>query len=54
MKKEFEVTYKFSDVIDNIEAKSKEEAEAIANVRAEEGSVHSNTDLYEIEVQEIE
>ena len=51
---EFEITYKFSDVVENIKAKSKEEVEKIANNKAKDGSIHGNTELYEIEVNEID
>lgn len=55
-KKEYEVIYKFSDVIDNIEAGSKEEAEQIADERIERDRYNpkDDTSCYEIEVEEME
>jgi len=55
-KKEYEVIYKFSDVIETIEAGSKEEAEEIADERIEKDrySPKDDTSCYEIEVEEIE
>ena len=54
--RQFQIIYKFSDVIDNIEAETKEEAERIANERAyngdEETCPSNNTECYEIEVEE--
>lgn len=57
MKKQFEVIYKFSDVIDNIEAENEEEAKKLADERLESG--HPNYDptgdtrCYDVEVEEI-
>lgn len=54
-KKEYQVIYKFSDVIDTIEAHSKEEAEQIADERFNsENSPDKDTSCYEIEVEEEE
>lgn len=53
-KKEYEVIYKFTDVIDNIEAGSKEEAEEIADERisSDRYNPKDDTSCYEIEVVE--
>ncbi|KKK77664.1 hypothetical protein LCGC14_2851350 [marine sediment metagenome] len=55
-KKEYEVTYKFSDVFEIIEAGSKEEAEQIADDRVESDRYNPkhDTSCYEIEVEEGE
>lgn len=53
--KEFEVTYKFSDVIDTIEAETEEEAQKIADERLlTDYNPQQDTTCYEIEVLEIE
>uniref|UniRef100_A0A6M3LLP7 Uncharacterized protein n=1 Tax=viral metagenome TaxID=1070528 RepID=A0A6M3LLP7_9ZZZZ len=52
MKKEFQVIYNFSQVIDNIEAENQEEAERIANERAEDMS-YEHTSVCDLEVEEI-
>ena len=52
IKKEFQVIYNFSQVIDNIEAESQEEAERIANERAEEMS-YEHTSVCDLEVEEV-
>ena len=55
MKKEYQVIYKFSDVIDNIEAESKEEAEKIAESRLmSDYNPQNDTTCYDIEVEEVE
>ena len=51
-KKEYDVTYKFSDVIQTIKAISQGEAEQIANERLEKNDViEEDTYCYEIEVK---
>ena len=55
MKKEYTITYKFSDVIDNIEAESLEEAQKIADERLEDdNSPLEHTYVYDTEIEEIE
>jgi len=55
MKKEYNVTYKFGDVTDVIEAKSQEEAQAIADERLEsDNTPHNDTTCYEVEIEEVE
>lgn len=56
--KEFEVIYKFADVVETIEAETQEEAEQIANDRAYYGKSKeedriTSTECYEIEVEEV-
>ncbi len=53
-KEEYQVYYKFSDVIETIEAKSYEEAEKIANKRIgnKKNNPTEDTYCYEIEVEE--
>lgn len=53
-KREYQVIYKFSDVIETIEARSKEEAERIAEERIEKHrhNPKEETYCYEIEVDE--
>ena len=53
-KKEYQIFYKFSDVVETIEAKSKEEAEQIANERinTQKYNIKKETYCYEIEVEE--
>ena len=55
-KKEYEVYYKFSDVVETIEAGSKEEAEEIADERInnKKYNIENETYCYEIEVEETE
>ena len=55
-KKEYQVFYKFSDVIETIEASSKGEAEEIADKRIKSGRINikGDTYCYEIEVEEEE
>ncbi len=55
-KKEYQVIYKFSDVIETIEAGSQEEADQIADKRLESGRYppRDETSCYEIEVEEVE
>ncbi len=53
-KKEYTICYKFSDVIDNIEAESQEEAEQIARDRLESDLTPKNdTYCYEVEAEEV-
>ena len=54
-KKEYEVCYKFSDVIETIEARNQEEADQIADERLEKSKHNPQEDTYcyEIEVEEI-
>ena len=53
-KKEYQVIYKFSDVIETIEANSKEEAKQIADDRVESDRYNpkEETYCYDIEVDE--
>jgi len=55
-KKEYEVTYKFSDIVNIIKAGSKEEAEEIADKNLDNGKYNPKDDTYcyEIEVEEVE
>ncbi len=55
-KEEYEVYYKFSDVVETIKAKSYEEAEQIANKRlgSKKDNPKEDTYCYEIEVDENE
>ncbi len=54
MKKEFQVIYKFSDVIDTIEAETQLDAEVIANERLESDQTPAqDTRCYEVEVEEV-
>jgi hypothetical protein len=52
--KDFEVTFKFNDVINTIEAETKEEAEKIANDLLNKDLLQSISKCYEIEVEEQE
>ena len=55
MKKEYNIIYKFSDVMDVIEAESKEEAQKLADARIEsEENPHQDTKCYEVEVEDVE
>ena len=53
-KREYQVIYKFSDVIETIEAHSKEEAQEIANnlLGNPKNTLKNETYCYEIEVEE--
>ena len=54
IKKEFTITYKFSDIIDNIEAETEEEARRIADERLEsDNSPQIDTYCYEAEIEEV-
>lgn len=53
-KKIFEATFKFSDVIDIIEAESEEEADRLANERLNSDcNPQNDTTCYDIEIEEI-
>jgi len=54
-KKHYQIIYKFSDVIDNIEASSQEEAKKIAGKRLTSyaGDPQIETECYEVEVEEM-
>mgnify|MGYP000054785912 CR=1 FL=1 len=58
VKKEYQIIYKFADVIDNIEAESEEDAKKIADERLNGCNLDYDpkvdTSCYEIEVEEIE
>ena len=51
-KKEYQVTYKFSDVINTLEAESQEEAEKIAQDLLDNNEQQGESHCYEIEVEE--
>jgi len=57
IKKQFQIVYKFADVIDNIEAETLEDATRIANDRAYYGDSEQcpieSTECYDIEIEEI-
>ena len=56
--KKFEVVYKFSDVIDIIEAETLEEAQQEADRRINEGDEEEHpikdTECYGVEIEEVE
>ena len=53
-KKEYQVFYKFSDVVEIIKATSIEEAEQIAHEKLSKGySPEKETDCYEVEAEEL-
>src|SRR3990167_4727078 len=56
--KQFQIVYKFADVINNIEAETKEEAERIAQDMLDCGDEEVNpikdTECFEIEIEEVE
>lgn len=52
-KKEYQVIYKFSDVINTFEAENQEEAEKFANDLLEKNEQQGSSECYEIEVEEI-
>lgn len=54
-KKAFEVIFKFSDVVDTIEAENEEEAERLADEKLKSDcNPQNNTYCYGIEIEEIE
>ena len=53
-KKQFEITYKFGDVILSIEEETIEEAKAKADKILSTGRPQEDTRCYDIEVQEVE
>lgn len=53
--KEYSVIYKFSDVIDTIEAETQEEAERMANEKLlSDYNPQNDTYCYEVEVEEVD
>jgi len=54
MKKEFEIIYKFADVIRTIKAENKDEAKNLADIELEKenSNIKEDTYCYEIEVDE--
>jgi hypothetical protein len=55
--KSFQVIYKFSDVIDTIDAESEDEAQRISDERVNSGHLEydpkTDTECYEVEVEEV-
>jgi len=51
---EYQVTYKFSDVINTLEADSQEEAEKKADELLEKNEQQGETYCYEVEVEEVD
>jgi len=52
--KEYEVTFKFGDVVITVEAEDEKEAREMAEIRLENDDLKEDSKCYDIEIEEVE